>query len=155
MNTGHAPTHRVAAFVVVRDAAGRVLLSRRRDSGWYNLPGGGVEPHESVAEGALREVREETGLEVTLRRLVGLYSKPQKCEIVAVFEAEVCGGALQPSDEADVHVWIAPDELARYQVLPKHRERILDALRGDAAAVVRDQREPSLWAAPEAQPDPR
>ncbi len=140
----HPPTHRVGAFAIIRDETGRVLISRRVDSGWYNLPGGGVEPHESAPEGLLREVREETGLEIEIVRLVGLYSKPQKHEIVLTFEARTIGGSLQPSDEADQHDWVVPDELQHFQILPKHLERIHDALRGEAAAVVKDQRQPSL-----------
>lgn len=41
--TKHPPTHRVAVSAVIRDDAGRVLLSRRADSGWWNLPGGGTD----------------------------------------------------------------------------------------------------------------
>lgn len=139
----HPPTHRVGAFAIIRDDDGRVLISRRSDSGWFNLPGGGVEPHEAAPEGLIREVREETGLEVTVGRLVGLYSKPQKHEIVLTFEARVTGGALQPSDEADLHEWVAPDALSQRQVLPKHLERIQDALRAEPATIIKDQRQPS------------
>lgn len=143
MTSKHPPTHRVGAFAIIRDDGGRVLISRRVDSGWYNLPGGGVEPHESAPEGLTREVREETGLEVEVGRLVGLYSKPQKHEIVLTFEASVVGGTLQSSEEADHHEWVLPEALHQFQVLPKHLERIHDALRDAAAAVVKDQRAPS------------
>lgn len=142
----HDPTHRVGAFAIIRDDQGRVLISRRVDNGWFNLPGGGVEPHESATEGLVREVREETGLEVEAGRLIGLYSKPQKHEIVLTFEARVTGGSLQPSDEADQHEWVAPDALEQRQILPKHLERIQDALRGETGAIVKDQRKPSIRA---------
>ena len=143
----HKPTHRVGAFAIIFDGAGRVLISRRVDSGWFNLPGGGVDPDESVPEGLIREVREETGLEVEIGRLVGVYSKPQKHELVLVFRARVTGGTMVPSDEADYHTWVDPAELDTIKLLPKHRERVDDALRDDLAAVVKDQREPSLRAA--------
>lgn len=139
----HPPTHRVGAFAIIRDDHGRVLISRRSDSGWFNLPGGGVESHESAPEGLVREVREETGLEVAIGRLIGLYAKPQKHEMVLTFEARVTGGTLQPSDEADLHEWVTPDLLSERQVLPKHLERIQDALRAEPAAIVKDQRQPS------------
>lgn len=139
----HDPTHRVGAFAVILDDQGRVLISRRVDSGWYNLPGGGVEPHESVSEGLIREVREETRLDVAIGRLVGVYSKPQKHEVVLVFEAHVTGGELGPSDEADHHEWVAVDKLGAYDILPKHLERIHDALRSEPAALIREQRQPS------------
>lgn len=143
MANTHSPTHRVGAFAIIRDDNGRVLISRRADSGWYNLPGGGVEPDESVPEGLLREVREETGLAIEVGRLVGLYSKPQKHEVVLTFEARVVGGRLQSSEEADLHKWVAPEEVEQVKLLPKHLERIQDALRGEASAVVKDQRQPS------------
>jgi 8-oxo-dGTP diphosphatase len=143
----HEPTHRVGAFAVIFDDAGRLLVSRRTDSGWFNLPGGGVDPAESVTEGLMREVREETGLEAEIGQLVGVYSKPQKHEVVLVFRARACGGTLAPSDEADHHVWVEPGELDHVKLLPKHRERIDDALRNEPAAIVKDQRAPSLVAA--------
>jgi ADP-ribose pyrophosphatase YjhB (NUDIX family) len=142
----HAPTHRVGAFAIIFDDVERVLVSRRTDSGWFNLPGGGVESDESVTEGLIREVREETGLEVELGRLVGIYSKPQKHEIVLTFRARVTGGTLVPSDEADYHTWITPSELAMVKLLPKHRERIEDALLNQLDTIIKDQREPSLLA---------
>ena len=143
----HKPTHRVGAFAVIFDDGAKVLVSRRVDSGWFNLPGGGVEPDESVPEGLIREVREETGLDVEVGRLVGVYSKPQKHELVLVFRARVTGGSLTPSDEADYHAWVSPVELDQVKLLPKHRERIDDALRDAPVAVIKDQREPSLTAA--------
>lgn len=144
MTQKHPPTHRVGAFAVIRDAAGRVLLSRRADSGWWNLPGGGVEPHESATEGVIREVREETGLDVGAGRLIGVYSKPQKHEIVLVFECHVKGGTIISTDEADHHEWFAPDALPAEKFLPKHRERVEDALLNQAAAVIKDQRQPPV-----------
>src|ERR1051325_4042675 len=53
-----------------------LLLQRRSDNGLWGLPGGGVEPGESVSAAIVREVREETGLDVTPVRLVGVYSAP-------------------------------------------------------------------------------
>lgn len=144
MTQKHAPTHRVGAFAVIFDDAGRVLLSRRVDSGWWNLPGGGVEPHESVAEGVVREVREETGLEVAAGRLIGVYSKPQKHEVVLVFECQIIGGTMIGTEEADHHEWFAPDALPTNHFLPKHRERVEDALAQHPAAVIKDQRQPSI-----------
>ena len=143
----HEPTHRVGAFAIITDDVGRILVSRRTDSGWFNLPGGGVEPDETVAEGLIREVREETGLEVEIGPLVGVYSKPQKHELVLAFRARVSGGTLVPSDEADYHTWVEASALDTVKLLPKHHERIDDALRNEPGAIIRDQREPSLLAA--------
>ncbi len=142
--TMHDPTHRIGTFAVIMDDQGRALISRRTDNGFYNLPGGGVEPGESVTEGLTREIREETGLESRVGRLIGVYSKPQKHELVLVFQASITGGTLQTSDEADEHRWIGRDELHNVELLPKHRERLEDAFRNEAGAVIKDQRAPSV-----------
>ena len=55
--------------------AGKVLLIKRRDFQVWALPGGGIDAGESVAQAAVRETREETGLEVELQHLVGVYSR--------------------------------------------------------------------------------
>ncbi|MDQ6834354.1 MAG: NUDIX hydrolase [Chloroflexota bacterium] len=62
---------------VVVVEAGRVVLTRREDLGIWCLPGGGVDAGESVTHAAIREVREETGLDVHLTQVVGIYSRPR------------------------------------------------------------------------------
>jgi ADP-ribose pyrophosphatase YjhB (NUDIX family) len=82
-----------ANVAVLQD--GKVLLTRREDFQVWCLPGGHVEPGESLAQAAIREVLEETGLDVRLTRLVGLYSRPRWGEYhIAVFAAESVGGSL-------------------------------------------------------------
>ena len=53
----------------------KVLLTKREDFEVWCLPGGGVEDGETLAEGAIREAKEETGLDVELTSLVGVYSR--------------------------------------------------------------------------------
>ena len=62
--------------VVIIDGQGRILLERRSDNGMWGLPGGSIEPGESVCDTALREVKEETGLEIRITGLLGVYSEP-------------------------------------------------------------------------------
>jgi 8-oxo-dGTP diphosphatase len=67
---------RAVCGVVAEDFAGNVLLLRRAGEGTWGLPGGGVDPGETWAQAALRECLEETGWEVELRGLLGIYSDP-------------------------------------------------------------------------------
>jgi 8-oxo-dGTP diphosphatase len=132
---------RIAAFAII-EHAGRVLLARRRDIGWWSLPGGGVEAGETVDEGLLREVREEVCVEVEIVRLAGVYSKPQKDEVVLTFLCHLVPGQdalLSTSDEVSEVGWFAPAELPDH-LLPKHRQRVVDAMTGGPAAIVRAQR---------------
>ena len=122
---------------------GHVLLAHRRDIDWWNLPGGGMEIGETVEEALCREVREETGLEIQIERLVGVYSKPQKQEVVLTFRCKVIGGALQTTEESRACDYFSPDALPR-NTLPKHRERIEDALLNQEVAVLRDQRSSTI-----------
>ena len=65
-----------AVSAIVPDAQGALLLIRRTDNGYWSIPGGGVEPGESVSQAAAREVREETGIDCEVVGLVGIYSNP-------------------------------------------------------------------------------
>ena len=94
-------TFGLGAFGIIFDAQGRVLLAHRRDMDAWNLPGGAVEPGELPTEAAIREVREETGLEVGIMRLVGVYGKESGDLLVFAFECAVIGGELTTSDESN------------------------------------------------------
>lgn len=132
---------RIAAFAII-EQAGHVLLARRRDIGWWSLPGGGVEAGETVDEGLLREVREEVCVAVEIVRLAGVYSKPQKDEVVLTFLCHLVPGqeaCLGTSDEVSEVGWFAPAEMPEH-LLPKHRQRVVDAISGGPAAILRAQR---------------
>ena len=68
----------LGAFAIIFDAESRVLLCHRRDMDAWNLPGGGVERGELPTEAVLREVKEETGLDAAIVRLLGVYGKVDK-----------------------------------------------------------------------------
>ena len=129
---------RIAVSAVILEQ-GNVLLAHRRDIDWWNLPGGGMEIGETVDEALHREVLEETGLEVEIERLVGVYSKPQKHEVVLTFSCYVTGGTLRETEETRECRYFAPDNLPS-NTLPKHRQRIEDALLNQTSAIIRAQR---------------
>jgi ADP-ribose pyrophosphatase YjhB (NUDIX family) len=76
-----------AASAIVVDDGGRILLHRRTDNEYWSIPGGAMEPGESIAETAVREVREETGIDVRVEKLLGVYSNP--AHVVAYDDGEV------------------------------------------------------------------
>jgi ADP-ribose pyrophosphatase YjhB (NUDIX family) len=76
-----------AVSVVVPDDQGRILLIRRVDNNYWSIPGGGMEPGESVRQAASREVSEETGINCEVTGLVGIYSNPR--HVAAYDDGEV------------------------------------------------------------------
>ena len=135
--------------VVWRDAPGReLLLMQRSDNAHWGLPGGYVEPGESIVDAAAREVAEETGVRVRVGRLVGVYSDPeiQVIEypdgrrvhaINLCFEAVPVGsGAATTPDEVLATGYFALDALPE-PLVPIHRVRIEDAVAGGSASRVR------------------
>ncbi len=139
---GFTATHwDLGAFVTLFDAAGRVLLARRRDYPVWNLPGGKVEPDETPWQAAVREVREETGLEIELERLTGVYSKPARAAGVFNFEGRVVRGELAPTDESAELCYFDLGALPE-NTLPKQVERIHDSAARHADVVFKVQDAP-------------
>lgn len=106
---------KVAAAVFIEDGD-RVLLVRRGvdpERGKWALPAGFVDHREDPRATAVREVQEETGLEVRLTRLVDVFHSPLEAgaSIVIVYAAEVVGGALRPQDDVEAVAWFSPEAL--------------------------------------------
>ncbi len=132
----------IGVFAILFDQHGRVLLCHRRDADLWTLPGGGLEHGEAPWAGVVREVKEETGLEVAVERLAGVYSKPEVNEIVFSFVCTVTGGVPTLNDEADGIDYFAlesiPPNTSRKQV-----ERVRDIAEGASPVVLKEQRGPS------------
>jgi 8-oxo-dGTP diphosphatase len=122
--------------------SGQILLTRREDFETWCLPGGNVDAGESTAQAAMREAREETGLDVQLERLVGIYSMPRWGRggaHIVVFAARPAGGGLRPQPGEVVAVrYFDPDALPE-PLLGWHRQRIWDALNGVGGSVAWSQ----------------
>jgi len=138
---------RLGCSAAIFDDSGRVLLTKRQDNGQWCLPSGGVEPGESVAEGCEREVLEETGLNVRVKRFVGVYSHPDqltvysetdKFQIIALhFKAEIIDGELGLSDETSDYGYFTMEEIEDLDMLGRHKERIVDTLANQPEAFIR------------------
>jgi ADP-ribose pyrophosphatase YjhB (NUDIX family) len=87
------PEWESAAFAVLRDDAGRVLWVKRRDYAVWNLPGGGRQHGEAPWVTVARETREETGVEIGLDGLAGVYVKRGN-QMVFVFDAHITAGSV-------------------------------------------------------------
>lgn len=94
------PTYTAGAFAIVRDDQGRVLWIRRRDTGWWGLPGGVIEFGETPGVAVVREAFEETGFTVEVLRLAAVDWKRADADAVFVFECRITGGTATPSEES-------------------------------------------------------
>ncbi|KQX59676.1 MULTISPECIES: NUDIX domain-containing protein [unclassified Streptomyces] len=122
----------VAASAVVTDAHGRLLLQLRRDNGLWALPGGAMDMGDSLPGTAVREVKEETGLDVEVTGLVGTYTDPRhviaysdgevRRQFNVCFTARIVGGDLAVSEESTELRFVAPEEL---DSLPMHHTQRL------------------------------
>ncbi|MFP5072752.1 NUDIX hydrolase [Pseudonocardia nantongensis] len=127
----------VAVVVVVLDGH-RVLMIQRTDNGRWALPGGGQELGESVRDAAVRETYEETGLDIEVTGVVGIYSDPR--HVIAYDDGEVrqefalcltgsaTGGQLQTSSESKCVEWVPLDALPSLDVSASTRRRIEHAV---------------------------
>lgn len=127
-----------ASAMIYDDAGSRVLLTRRADNGRWCLPGGQLDAGESISETCVREVLEETGLEVEVDYLVGVYSDPDMLltygdenhyQLIAFhFAVNVLGGTLGVSDETTDVRYYTPAEIIELDLMDHHRQRIDDSL---------------------------
>lgn len=130
-----------ASVAIIR--GGQVLLTKRSDVEAWTLPGGRVESGESVVQAAIREAQEETGFQVQLTRLVGIYYLPEwkyGSNHEVLFAAKPIGGTLrpQPSEVAE-EAFFDPQDLPS-PLLWWQRQRIHDAMSGIGGSVVWMQR---------------
>jgi len=123
-----------SASAIVTDEQGRILLVKRRDNTLWALPGGGHDIGETIASTAVREVKEETGLDVEVTGLVGVYTNPH--HVVAFTDGEVrqqfslcfttilLGGDLAIDHESTDIAWAHPDDILTLDMHPSMRLRI-------------------------------
>ncbi len=123
---------KVAVGTIIRDPEQRIVLVRRAIEPGYGkwvFPGGYVDLGELVPAAAVREAREEAGLDVRLDRLLNVYSYPGRAPVIIVYEATIIGGELLCDDEGLEAGFFTPDtipwdELAFRSTLDALRESL-------------------------------
>ena len=124
------PNWTVGAFVILQNADGHVLWVQRTDNGKWNLPGGRVEPKEAPWDAAVREAKEETGFDVRIKELTGVYTKSATQDMVLQFTAEVITGELTTGPESADFRYVPKGEEGD-DFAPLHVLRVADALNPD------------------------
>jgi len=134
------PTSRMpSASVIVRNSGGDLLMLRRSDSGRWTIPTGGLKKNETLTQCAVRECREETGLDIEVTSLVGVFSDPRhviayadgevRQPVNACFSGRVIGGNPTATEEASEVAWVPPARLDDYDIHPAILRRLVHGLK--------------------------
>jgi ADP-ribose pyrophosphatase YjhB (NUDIX family) len=121
--------------VVVTNETGEILLIRRSDNDNWAVPGGAVDLGESVAHAAVRETKEESGIDCQINGIVGIYSDPRhvihytsngevRQEFSILLTAQATGGQPTPSSESSDVRWVPVGELGQYGMDRSMRMRV-------------------------------
>lgn len=133
--------------VVVVNDAGEILIIRRTDNDNWAVPGGAIDLGESVAQAAVRETREESGIECEITGIVGIYSDPKhvllytsngevRQEFSIVLTAQPLSGQPTPSSESSEVRWVAASEVLDYTMDRSMRIRVNDYLDRNESPVI-------------------
>ncbi|MFF0099773.1 NUDIX hydrolase [Micromonospora sp. WMMD734] len=135
-----------SVVAAVRNQRGELLMIHRTDNNLWALPGGGHDIGESISDTVVREVREETGIEVEVTGLVGIYSNPHhvmayddgevRQQFSICFTARPVGGKLTTSSESRQVRWVTPAQLNQLDIHPSMRLRIGHALKERATPYI-------------------
>lgn len=114
--------------VLILNEAGECLLIKRSmnskgNPGKWDFPGGKVDARENIEQGLLREVREETGLNISLQRILGAAESesPSKRVAYLIFEGRLKSGQVRLSSEHDDFIWVDQQSLGRIDIAEQFR----------------------------------
>lgn len=119
---------------VVVDESDRILMVHKTDNDLWALPGGGMDLGESITDAAVRETKEETGIDIEVTGLIGVYTNPRhvlayddgevRQQFSLCFTTRLLGGELRTSSETKEVKWVAPADLDGLNIHPSMRLRI-------------------------------
>ncbi|MGI5168204.1 NUDIX domain-containing protein [Spirillospora sp. CA-253888] len=133
--------------VIVTNDNGEILMIRRTDNDNWAVPGGAIDLGESIAEAGVRETKEETGIDVEITGLVGLYSDPKhvihytsndevRQEFSIVLTARPLSGEPRTSDESREVLWLSVEAALSLTMNPSMRNRINNYLEKNGAPII-------------------
>lgn len=131
---------------IVSDHAGRLLMVHRTDNDLWSIPGGAMDVGESISDAVVREVKEETGFDVRVTGMVGIYTNPShvmayddgevRQQFSVCFITELLGGQLRTSTETSEVQFVNREDLARLNIHPSIQLRIQHFLEGRSAPYI-------------------
>ncbi|HBJ2620366.1 hypothetical protein SR42_11290 [Clostridium botulinum] len=136
-----------AASAIVTDKAGRIVMHKRVDNKLWSLVGGAMEYGESISDTIRREIKEETGLEVQIIRIIGVYTNPNhiieysdgevRQQFSICFHCKIISGNIQVSDESLEVRLFSKEELKSVDMHQAQRVRIEDYFANEEIAFIR------------------
>ncbi len=121
-----------AAVAIIKN--NEILMLKRADNNKWTLPGGTLELNESMIACAVREVKEETALEVEIKDVIGTFTDPKirveysdgevRREFTVVYYGECSGSAIAIDNESTVYKWIKINEVMVYPMADSQKKRI-------------------------------
>lgn len=134
--------------VIILNEEKQVLLQKRADVKLWGIPSGHIEIGETVSEAAIREVKEETNLDIKIKKVIGVYSEPNSQVfaypngkvvhfITTCFLAEITGGELRRNSDESLEIkFFSPENLPQ-DLLNMHPRWLEDALANRELAFIR------------------
>lgn len=133
--------------VAVVNDNGELLMIRRSDNDNWAIPGGAIDLGESVSQAAIRETKEESGIDCEITGIIGIYSDPKhvilytsngeaRQEFSIVLTARPLGGEPTPSDESTEVRWVTPSDAETLTMDRSMRLRINDYLSGKKSPTI-------------------